>query len=164
MDSAKYARGALEQAFNLINQCADGIDEAQYNWNPGGTCNAISRSHVHATSAYDFFINALVGGGKSSWPAVAEANGLPANPLQIWHHTGTVPMEAMKEYARMAQASALDVVSKLGDDDFDRVIETQFFGKQTAAFMVQLATIHTCGHAGDIATVKGMQGLKGLPF
>jgi hypothetical protein len=30
--------------------------------------------------------------------------------------------------------------------------------------VLQLLGMHTAGHAGDMATVKGMQGLKGLPF
>ncbi len=48
--------------------------------------------------------------------------------------------------------------------DLDREIETQFFGRKSAAWLLQLAGVHSVGHGGDIAAVKGMQGLKGLPF
>jgi hypothetical protein len=30
--------------------------------------------------------------------------------------------------------------------------------------MVGLAAVHTMGHGGDMSAVKGLQGLKGLPF
>jgi hypothetical protein len=58
----------------------------------------------------------------------------------------------------------VEYISSIGDDDLDREVETQFFGKKDVAYLLQLAAMHAAGHAGDIAAVKGAQGLKGLPF
>lgn len=164
MDAIAYAKTDLESAFNLLNICAAGLDEAQYNWKPAGTANVIAKSHVHALSSIDFFISGIIKGGELGWPKFAQQHGLPANPLEIWRYEGAVPMAPTLEYGTQVQKNALEFVGSLKDADLDREIETQFFGKKTAAWLLQLTGVHSVGHGGDMAAVKGMQGLKGLPF
>jgi len=98
------------------------------------------------------------------WPAFAPQHGLPPNPMEIWGHNASISGAAMKEYAEQIQKATLDYIATLKDDDLDRQVDTQFFGTQPLAFLLQLASMHATGHAGDVAAVKGMQGLKGLPF
>ena len=164
MDAITYAKTNLESSFALVNMCAAGVDDAQYNWKPGGTSNVMAKSHVHAISSVDYFINGIVKGGELGWTKVAQENGLPQSPLEIWKFEGAIPVAAVSEYAKNVQQSVLDQLATMKDADLDREIETQFFGKQTVAWLVQLAGTHAVGHAGDMAAVKGMQGLKGLPF
>jgi hypothetical protein len=164
MDVVTFARKALEQSFGLFNVVADGMTTEQYNWKPEGTANVIARSHVHAMSSVDFFITGTLQGAPMTWPTFAQANGLPANPTEIWGHTGDIDLAAMKEYQAQVQRSALEYVGSMNDADFDREVETPFFGKKTAAFLIGLTCVHVVGHAGDIAAIKGLQGLKGLPF
>ncbi len=150
--------------FGLVGQCAGGVDDAQYNWKPGGTANSAAKSHVHAISSMDFFINGTVQGKEMLWSPFALKHGLPESPLAVWAYEGTIPVEPMKEYSKSVQDAVLEYVGSLSDADFDREVETQFFGKKSVAWLVQLAGMHAVGHAGDMAAVKGMQGLKGLPF
>jgi hypothetical protein len=159
-----YAKKALEQSFWLFNMIADGMTDEQYNSKPQGTANSIAKSHVHAIATVDFLLNGTVKGGQMDWPAFAAANGLPGNPMEIWDHTGAIPLAAMKEYDAKVQKSAIDYVGSLSESDLDREIDTPFFGKQTAAYLIQLAGMHAVGHGGDMSAVKGLQGLKGLPF
>jgi uncharacterized damage-inducible protein DinB len=164
MDAVTYAKTDLESAFGLLNVCAGGMDDAQYNWAPGGTCNTIAKSHVHALTSIDFFVNGIISGRPMLWAPVAQAHALPQSPLEIWKHEGAVPKTVMDEYAQHVQKSALDFVAGLTDAELDREIETQFFGTKSVAWLLQLTSTHSTGHGGDIAAVKGMQGLKGLPF
>ena len=164
MDAVTYAKKGLVQSFGLFNTIADGMTGEQYNMNPAGTANSVAKSHVHAMTAVDFFLNGTLKGGQMLWPAFAQANGLPDNPTEIWGYTGAIPLAAMKEYGASVQKSVLEYISTLTDADLDRELDTPFFGKQTAAFLIQLADMHTMGHGGDMAAVKGLQGLKGLPF
>ena len=164
MNAVDYAKSQMEQIFGLLNMCAEGIDEAQYNFNPPGTCNSVAKSHVHAASGIDFFLIRMLKGGDMLWPGFGPAHGLPANPQEIWGYDGVIPLAAVKEFSAKAQKVALDYIATLGDADLDREVETQFFGKKSAGWVLQLLGMHTAGHAGDMATVKGMQGLKGLPF
>ena len=55
--STQYAKGQLEMAFGLVNSCAGGMDDAQYNFKPAGTANSPAKSHVHAITSMDFFLN-----------------------------------------------------------------------------------------------------------
>jgi hypothetical protein len=165
MNATSYAKLQIEESFNLMNAVADGMDDSHYNWAPGGTCNSIAKSHVHALTSIDFFVNIVAkGGGALLWPEHGPKAGLPGNPMEIWGFSGTVPLAAMKEYGQAVQKAALDYIGTLSDGDLDREIETQFFGRRSLAFIVQLIGLHCAGHTGDMATVKGMQGLKGLPF
>ena len=164
MNAVTYARTDLESAFGLLNMCAAGMDDAQYNWAPGGTCNTIAKSHVHAVTSIDFFINATIKGGQMLWTPVAQAHSLPQSPLEVWNHEGAIPKAAIDDYAQATQKAALDAIAGFSDSDLDREIDTPFFGTKSVAWLLQLVSTHSTGHGGDIAAVKGMQGLKGLPF
>jgi hypothetical protein len=164
MDAITYAKLGLERTFGLFNTIADGMTPEQYNWKPGGTANPVAKTHVHAMTSVDFFITGTLAGAEMRWKTFAPQQGLPANPMEIWGYSGEVSLDALKEYGQAVQTSALDYVASLKDADLDREVETAFFGKQTAAFMIGLTGIHVMGHGGDISAVKGLQGLKGLPF
>jgi hypothetical protein len=70
----------------------------------------------------------------------------------------------VNEYGARLTKLAGDYIASLSDADLDRQLETQFFGIQSVGYMLQLAAMHAVGHAGDIAAIKGIQGVKGLPF
>ena len=163
MDVITYAKGSLEQSMNLLAVTADGMNTSQYNLDPTGTCNPPAKNHVHAWTALDFFVLATAAGGQMKWPAVAQAQGLSANPLDIWKYEGDVDLDAIKAYGEDVKKAVLDYVSTLKESDLERQVSTPF-GTQTVAWLLQLMTVHLAGHAGDIAAVKGVQGLKGLPF
>ena len=164
MNAVTYAKTALESQLGLLGMCAGGMDDAQYNWKPGGTANSAAKSHVHALTSMDFFINNIARGTDLLWGPFAAKNNLPANAQEIWSFDGTIPVAAMQEYAQAIKTSVLDYIGTLNDEDLDREVETNFFGKKPVSFLIQLAGYHAVGHGGDMATVKGIQGLKGLPF
>ena len=164
MNASAYARQQLGQAFGLLNAVAKGLDDAQYNWKPGGTCNAIAMTHVHALTSLDFFLNGVLQGKPTIWQSFAAEHAMPANPLEIWTYDGDVALSAISGYGVEVQKSALDYVASLADDDLDREVDTRLFGTRSIAFVLQLADVHTAGHTGEMAAVKGMQGLEGLPF
>jgi DinB family protein len=164
MDAVTYAQQGLKRTFGLFNQIADGMTPEQYNWKPAGTANAIGKTHVHAMTSVDLFINGTLAGAEMRWKAFAAEQGLPPNPIEIWSFSGEISLDAMKTYSHGVQEAALAYVASLTDPDLDREVDTAFFGKQTAAFMIGLTGIHVMGHGGDMAAVKGLQGLKGLPF
>ena len=164
MNAANYAKLQIEESFGLLNTSIGELTDEQYNWKPGGTCNPVAKSHVHVLTSVDFFIGSLLKGGAMLWPPIAEKAGLPGSPLQVWQAGDNIALATINEYGTKVQALALDYVSSLSEADFDREVETPFFGKRNVAYVVQLAGTHMVAHAGDITAVKGMQGLKGLPF
>jgi hypothetical protein len=164
MEAVTFVKGQLEQAFGLTSTTASGMTDEQYNHAPSGTANSPAKSHVHALTSMDFFINGIIAGKPLHWSEFAPQHGLPGNPMEIWGHSGTIKLEAMQGYATKVKDAVMGYVGTLSDADLDRQIETQFFGTQTVAWILQLGVIHLTGHAGEMAAVKGIQGLKGLPF
>lgn len=164
MKAIDYVKLQTEQAFGLLKLAADGMDDAQYNLDGPGTSNAAAKSHVHALTAFDFFVIDKAKGGSRLWPAFASQHGLPPNSTEIWGHGGAIAGAAINEFAEQIQKATLDYIATLNDADLDRQVDTQFFGKQSLAYVLQLAAMHCAGHAGDVAAVKGAHGLKGLPF
>lgn len=164
MNATAYAKLQLEQAFSLLNGTAQGMTEAQYNFKPEGTANPIGKNHVHSLTAVDFFLNFLAQGKAPLWSGFAASTGLPQNSLEIWKFEGKIPLDAIASYGQDVQKSALDYLATLSDGDLDRELDTRVFGTQNVGFLLQLAGMHTVGHTGDIAALKGLQGLKGLPF
>lgn len=164
MDAITFVEGQFDHAWNIAAMVAKDMTDEQYNTAPGGTSNSPAQSHVHAMSSVDFFVNKVIRGDKLSWSEFASVHGLPANPMEIWAFSGTVPLAPINEYAVTVKQLVHDYLGTLRDTDLDREIETQFFGKQTVAWILQLGVAHLAAHAGDMAAIKGVQGLKGLPF
>ena len=164
MKAIDYVKLQTEQAFGLLKMASDGMDDAQYNLDGPGTCNAAAKSHVHALTSFDFFVLNKAKGAEMIWPGFATKNGLPPNPMEIWGHSANISGAAMKDYAEQVEKATLDYIGTISDTDLDRQVDTQFFGMQNVAYLLQLAAMHATGHAGDVAAVKGSQGLKGLPF
>jgi hypothetical protein len=53
----------------------------------------------------------------------------------------------------------------LAPADLEHKVDTGFMGEQTTAFIVgNVCVWHVAEHNGEIAALKGAQGLKGLPF
>ena len=67
---------------------------------------------------------------------------------------GQVPMTLVDDHAG----------SELPNWDLDSEVDTRFLGTQSVGWMLTFITYHTLIHTGEIAAVKGMQGLKGLPI
>jgi hypothetical protein len=164
VNATAYAKLQLEQAFSLMSATAQGMTEEQYNFKPEGTCNPIAKNHVHALTAVDFFLNFLAQGKAPLWQPVAAATGLPQNSIEIWKYEGKVPLDAIVSYGEQVQTSVFDYLATLSDGDLDRELDTRVFGTQNVGFLLQLSGMHTVGHTGDMAALKGLQGLKGLPF
>src|SRR5512135_726541 len=107
VNATAYARRQLEQAFGLLNAVAKELNDAQYNWRPTGTCNPIARTHLHALTSLDFFLNSVLQGKPAIWQPFAAEHALPSNPLEIWTYDGDVSMSAVLGYGVEVQKSAV---------------------------------------------------------
>ncbi|MEX2246472.1 MAG: DinB family protein [Dehalococcoidia bacterium] len=165
MNATSYAGGQIEGAFSLLDTAMDGVTDDQYNWKPdAATCNPMWKVHAHALAATDFFVNFLLKGQPPLWGAMAQHAGLPANSLEVWGSAARLPAATLVDYGRQIRASVNEYISTLSDADLERQLDTRIMGVQTVGWVLQLVATHTAGHTGEIATVKGMQGVKGLPF
>ena len=74
-------------------------------------------------------------------------------------------LPSFREYAKAVYAATDAYVAGLPDAALARKIDTGFIGEQTVAFILSnIVAWHVAEHGGEIAALKGVQGLKGLPF
>ena len=164
MNATEYARTQIRQGLNFLDLCVYGMTDEQYNWKPSGTCHPASKLHAHILYYLDFSINLVLGANASSWGRFAKKEGLGENVAEIWSADSAIALSPMQEYARGLQESVEVYFGSVSEADLDTEIDTRFLGTQSVGWMLAFITYHTLIHTGEIAAVKGMQGLKGLPI
>ena len=77
--------------------------------------------------------------------------------------TAALRLEPALAYAEAVCGATNDYLASLTEEDLDRRVS--FFGQDStvAGVLARLVT-HMSGHVGEIAAVKAMQGVMGLPF
>jgi uncharacterized damage-inducible protein DinB len=71
-------------------------------------------------------------------------------------------LASVLDYQRAIHAATEAYLADLTPEELDRKITA--FGNERPAEVLTLAAVHVASHTGEIAAVKGMQGVKGLPF
>jgi hypothetical protein len=138
-------------------------------WRPApGVANPIGAVYAHAIGVEDLYIQRILQGKPTLWEsqAWAERLGLPVPPND-WNGVieARPAAEALLPY-RVAVYEASDAyVTSLTPERLSDSIE--FPGSHWTMLRGQLlgtVITHTAGHAGEIAALKGVFGVKGLPF
>jgi hypothetical protein len=156
------------RVLNMVME--DCTPEALHYKVPGSTINPIAAIYVHAVYAEDSLVNRRIRGQTSMWErdgwqekTGVEIAGSSSDPN--WAERLALDMARFKPYTDAVFAETEAYLSTLTDEEMQREIETSAFGKQTVGQLLSGLTLHHVGlHTGEIATMKGVQGLKGLPF
>jgi hypothetical protein len=148
---------------SMLNDCGDVLGASV-----GGTTNTIAATYAHMLFAEDGIVNGMlagkpliyVGGGWQEKTGVPHP-GSPALPVG-WEIN--MKLEPWREYAKAVYANTDAYLSQLTDTEVERKMQGPV-GETTVGWMVgALLATHYPGHAGEIAAMKGVHGLKGLPF
>jgi hypothetical protein len=154
----------LDEAFDLLGQVVGGIEQAQYEWQPPGNANAVSKLHVHTLTSVDVWVNAMALRMPVLWPEIAQKTGLPGNAMKIWETATPIPLAEISDYAARLRAITVPAVAELTDPILEDPRDLPFFGKRDVAYALRLAALQLATHTGEISATKGLQGLKGLPY
>ncbi len=100
---------------------------------------------------------------ESGW---AEEIGIPLDRPQIWQRDAwKLNLAGFDAYRREAAQRSEAAFEAIKPEDLDREIEWARGPSRSLSTTMQVIFInHGMGHCGEISTIKGMQGLKGLPF
>jgi hypothetical protein len=69
-----------------------------------------------------------------------------------------------QEFAKAVYANTDAYLATLSDADLERKIQGPAGETTLGWFLTTILATHFPGHAGEIAALKGVQGMKGLPF
>jgi uncharacterized damage-inducible protein DinB len=169
MEIRTYIQQQMDRVRRDTRAVLQGITDEQLNWPPPGTVSPISTILIHMLAAEDYFIQTLIRGQAPYW-AVQEWGGkigVPAPPAQggNWDEFKTVkislaPVLAYAEAIRVATDAYL---AQLTAEELERRVV--FHGDELPVAQVLMILVsHSACHTGEMAAIKGMQGIQGLPY
>lgn len=168
MEANMFARAQLVDVHRMVRAVLRDATDAQLAWQPPGTANSAGAAYLHLLTAEDGFVNRTLRGGPTLWDADGWAARLdvPELPrLGDWSavHGRAFTLEALAPYQQAVHAASLAYAEALAPADLDRPVD--FLGRTVPlADVLARVTVHTCLHAGEIASLRGAQGVRGLPF
>ena len=166
-DAARQQLGFWHGACGAImKDCGDALNKQL----PNATITSIGSIYAHMVFAEDAIVNGMLQGKpimyqSDGWEAKT-GSPYPGNPPSMgeWAKTFKMDYAKFQEYANAVFANTDSYLAGLADADLDKKVQTPA-GEQTVAWAVTtLLATHAPQHVGEIAALKGVQGMKGLPF
>jgi len=169
MNTKTYIQQQLANARRQTETVMQNLSEEQFNWLPPGSINPISAILVHLLGGEDFFIQALIQGKPRCWDGGEWGQKIgiqaPPGPGHGWEEfkARRVCVEPVLAYGKATQACTEAYLADLTEQELARPVN--FGGRMVpVAEVLMTLVVHIASHAGEIAAIKGMQGIKGLPF
>jgi uncharacterized damage-inducible protein DinB len=168
MEAKEYIQKQFASVRQGLDNVLSDLTDEQLNWTPPGKTNVISATLVHILASEDLFVQTLLQGKPRIWEAgwAAEIGSpMPPVPNKGWEEFKSVKLSVVPivAYGNAVRAATDAYLAALSAADLDRPIN--FFGNEmTVAGVLALSARHTAEHTGDISALKGVFGVKGLPF
>ncbi len=143
---------------------------------PGGKALPVGAQYVHLICSEDVIVQGMLQGkAPLSETTFKDKTGLsePMPPMdenwsaanEKWSKSVQIDLDLFREYAKAVYEATDQYFNSLQDEDLDKEIDLGAFGKNTVANILSGFLIgHTNSLTGEIAALKGLQGLKGYPF
>jgi hypothetical protein len=171
LDAVALLREQLHQAHWWLDETVGAVSVEQLHWcSPEGVM-PVAAQYAHTVLAEDHLVNAVVRGGTalmmSSWAGKTGISELPpAGDWSTWSRAVRIDLAAAREYAQAVYAETDAYLASLDAADLSREIDPSPIplGPTKIATMLTIVLGNTYTHAGEIASVKGLQGLKGYPI
>ena len=162
----------IQKQFASVKRQFDGVmqetTEEQINWTPPGTANAIGITLVHLAGTLDNAFQCILQGQPLLWDSGqwGEKLGLSGLPGRVhgWDEIKSkhLALGAVMEYVKTVFAGVDASLAGLTAADLERLV-TFYGNERPVADLLVMQFAHALIHTGEIAALKGMQGVKGLP-
>ncbi|HXV43061.1 MAG TPA: DinB family protein [Anaerolineae bacterium] len=168
----------LKAAHEFLEGTMQGATTTQAHWSPPGLANPLGATYAHVALSEDGIINGMLKGSAplfaTSWEGKVGLNALPPLPgpgqngLPAWNEWARqvqVNLAALQQYAQAVYANTEEYLASLSDDDLDRALDLSALGlgQHTVASLLSTALSNVQWHCGEIACLKGLQGMRGYP-
>jgi hypothetical protein len=134
---------------------------------PGATIGSIGEIYGHTIGNEDWAFSQLIQGKEQLLVSGGWATKLgldPAGQEHDWDAVAQNHLAELQAYGKAVFAATDAFLDSISDADLDRPID--FFGrKETMGWVIaDTVLVHVAFHSGEIASLKGVMGLKGLPW
>ncbi len=149
-------------------------------WRPPGTALPIAACYAHVVIAEDGMVSGILKKGlplfMGAWAGKTGLSALPPGPdpkggpmpdWSDWARNVTVDVAPLRRYATAVYAASDAFLADMADEELSRPLDLTAFGlgMRTVGFLlIEGLALHASVHAGEIACLKGLRGLKGSPF
>jgi hypothetical protein len=169
MDAKTFIQLQMGNVHGLVDLVMKDLTEAQFNWLPPGTISPISAILLHLLNGEDYFMQGIIQGKPGCWDEQGWLGKIgiqaPGGPVNNWgvFKTTYVAIAPVLAYGQVVHAATDAYLAAMTADELDRQVSFIRRMLPVGEVLIILMNHITC-HAGEIAAVKGMQGIKGLPF
>ena len=170
MKAQELLRAQFEMAHQFMEMTiADCSQETLDKKADGWTINPVGALYAHTVIAEDAMVNGMARGKqplleRDGW---AEKLGIDeSSPMQDERFSDMkINLSAMREFAAAVAKETDEFLANAPEDELMKEIDMPGGQKGTViTFLANIGLTHVAGHWGEIAALKGVQGLKGLPF
>jgi hypothetical protein len=151
---------------SVLGDCGDSLNKRLDNAKVG----SISSIYAHMVFGEDGIVNGMIQGKptlyqEGGWEAKTGVKQ-PQGPMQNeeWAAAVNMDLATFQDYAKAVFAQTDAFLANLGDADLERKIQGPAGETTVGWFVVNILATHFPQHLGEIAALKGVHGLKGLPF
>jgi len=168
LNQLKAVHGALEGTMEGVTD-----DVAQFM--PDGTANPIAGVYAHLVFSEDMFMNDvlrktpnLMNGKFKDKTGASELHPMEwQTAYPKWLKEVKIDVKQFRAYSAAVFAESEKYVESLTDEELEKEVDMTAFGmgKSTVGdFIAGFISGHAYSIMGEIAVLKGVQGLKGYPF
>lgn len=168
LNQLKAAHGALEQTM-------DGVTDEIAHFMPPGTANPIAGTYAHLVFTEDLFLHNFLTKTKplleTTFKNKTGASEIQPSDWQVaypkWLKVVKLDVKQFRKYAKAVFAESEIYLASLTDKDLEKDVDMSAFGMGTRKiydFIANLISGHVYPIMGEIAVLKGIQGIKGYPF
>jgi hypothetical protein len=169
MNVIEYIQREMAGVRHMVDMTMKDITPELFNWAPPGTANTISAIFIHLMKTEDDFIHKIIQGKPSIWESSgwSEKTGVQ-NPPSIGEDWSgfkhrKIAIQPLLDYEVAVWAATDAYLATLTAGELDRKVKFAR-GERTVAEMLLLSASQSLSHTGEIAALKGIQGVKGLPI
>ncbi len=150
-----------------IGDCSPSILHQAYE---GGTISNVASIYAHMAFTEDFIVNGMLQGKPPRYKAEnwESKTGIlmPANPAMdvAWTENLRMDLDQFDQYAKEVFSHSETYIRGLSDAELERMVPAFGSERSVGWLLANIIGTHTPMHTGEIAALKGVQGLKGLPF
>ena len=173
MNQVEMIQYALGNAFAILNQVVSDLTKEQADWAPPGIANPIGATYWHTVSSTDEIVHAWLAGDAplkqtAGWQEKVLTTSAPepgeGGNYLAYMQAVRVDLAALHAYAEAVAGAVQAWLDSLTPEDLERKLETPIGEHSVAQVLETFVIWHINAHCGEIAALKGCQGVKGYPF
>jgi hypothetical protein len=171
MNAIDLLKFAVGNAFGILGQVTADLTQEQADWVPPGIANPIGATWWHVVSGTDVIVHKWCAGQapileSAGWQdKVLLASGPEAEGETREHMLSIqVDLPALHAYTEAVAEAVQAWLSTQSPEDLEGKIETSYGEYNLGGLLEIFVMWHINAHCGEIAALKGCQGVKGYPF